>query len=609
MQPRTALLAAPIMLVIVLALLAPAAESQQEHEDSMTVSSRMLLTGFDPLEASGSARITLTGSAAVAARHAIFNLSDADGNQYLSTEETRTVLGLIAEGLEGKAYWGAMITSVDGFSERTAEWLLAHTTGLLDVSWDSDLDLSFPLEFSGEGQGETKMIEAAQGAYDAFAGALRDAVGYVFAGHLEVEHRLSTMTIGAVTNPVLESGELSGIRTPLGEVLWYSFAGEVAAGVVAADEVAYEDFSIKENLQIGFAVVFIGCFLILRMPGKNFDKFEKLHPKKFRRFARPLMSVSISAYVVAGLLVLLYVLPFAFSFASSDALFYVAYLYLLVPIAVVAEYFFSKSMYDRASLDIPEESVIEVKQAVIERAEGEGEMICKVCYRPIEAGLEIFQCACGTTMHVDCAEKAQRCPACGNVLIAEQMRSIQCKACGETFLYSGSDDAYSIQCTKCGAFQEEIKPGRNYLVVDDDPRNAFMMIRAIALSGRPAMVLTASFPGKIRSDYDLGEIPVKWLSDSTTDIDNVNPKDLDGDVMEIVSTFLMTTKNAGVLVDGIETLIEMNGFEKALGFVKRLNDLAAIHGSAIILSLNKKALPEEQFKAINEEFDEIHDYS
>jgi hypothetical protein len=175
-------------------------------------------------------------------------------------------------------------------------------------------------------------------------------------------------------------------------------------------------------------------------------------------------------------------------------------------------------------------------------------------------------------------------------------------------MYSGTQDAYSIQCTKCGAFQEEIKAGRNYLIVDQNPRNAFMMIRAIGLSGRPAMCMTTQFPGKTRSDYDLREVSIKWFSDSSTDIDNVNPKDLDGDPMEISSTFLMTSKEAGILIEGTESLIELNGFDKVLAFIKRVNDLAAIHGSTIILSVDKKRLSESQFKAISDEFDEIHDY-
>ncbi|MGQ9587306.1 MAG: DUF835 domain-containing protein [Thermoplasmata archaeon] len=596
-------------LVLVFALTAPVAVSQPDHTSEMRLDIKMLLSGVGTLKGSGDAEITVSGYAALALRHAIFNHSDSDGNQYLDTNETRNTLSLMANALVGKAYWGISIDSVSDYSNKSLKWILGHTTGLLDSNWNSDSAISFPIGFEGKGLGRTKMLETGQGAYDAFAGAMSDAVGYAFNGTLIVNHRVSTLVIGSFTNPDLASGKLTGLRTPVGEVFWYSFEGEVGPGQTIGDTVAYENFSLKENQQIAFVVLFVGCFLILRMPGKNFDKYEKLHPKKFRRFARPLMSVTISAIVLVAVLVVLYLLPFVFSWASRNGQFYSAYLYLVIVAAAVGEYFFSKSMYGRAALDIPEESVIEVKQALLRPREGEGEILCKICYMPIEAGLDMYQCTCGMSMHVSCAEKSQTCPSCGELLFPQRTRSIQCKSCGETFLYAGSDDAYSIQCTKCGAFQEEIKPGKNYLVVDHEPRNALMMIRALALSGRPAMAITTSFPGKIRSEYDLGEVSVKWFSDSTTDIDNVNPKDLDGDAMEIISTFLMTTKGAGVLIGGVETLIEMNGYDKVLDFVKRLNDLAAIHGSTIILSLNKEALSEEQVKKITEEFDEIHDYS
>lgn len=136
-----------------------------------------------------------------------------------------------------------------------------------------------------------------------------------------------------------------------------------------------------------------------------------------------------------------------------------------------------------------------------------------------------------------------------------------------------------------------------------------MMIRALMLSERPTLCLTTEFPGKVRSEYELApEVSIKRFSDTMTDIDNISPKDLEGDPMEVVSTFLMTTKKAGVLLEGIDLLVETNGFDKVLTFIKKLNDLASIHGSTVILALDKKKLTEEQFKAISDAFDEIHDY-
>jgi len=79
-------------------------------------------------------------------------------------------------------------------------------------------------------------------------------------------------------------------------------------------------------------------------------------------------------------------------------------------------------------------------------------------------------------------------------------------------------------------------------------------------------------------------------------------------VMETVSTFLMTTKRSGLLVDGIETIISENGFDLALAFIKRLNDLAVIHGASVMMWVDRNRMPEDQNIAISDEFDEIHDY-
>jgi hypothetical protein len=606
MRPWTAMLAA--ILAILLMLNLPVASGQGEG-DMLLIDSEMSITSLDTLEGSGKVSITLYGTAATELRGQLISKYDLPPqNQVLDTAEARQFLVDFCNGVVGRTYWGITVKDTTNFSAVSESYIVGHTSGLAGTTISAEEPLQFSTSIEGSGTGSSKIVQIAQGAYDTFIIPLETSADYVFNHTVEVRAKITTNGIGTFTKPSLNDGKVSALRLPWGVIEWYSYNGEGNVMGASADTMTYETLSLLDSQLISFLVLFFGCFFILRTPARRFDKYEKLHPRKFRKYAKPLTSVRLSAYILTAVLAILYFAPYIFSFASPTALMYGAYLYVLVPLALVGELFIAKVMYDKAGLDIPEESVVEVKQAVVPPTEEEGEILCKICYRPIEAGLDMFQCSCGLTMHVDCAEKAQTCPQCGQPLVQLNTRSISCRACGEVFLYSGDEDAYSIQCTKCGAFQEEIIPGKNYFIVDEEPRNAFMMIRAMGLSNRPALCLTTSFPGKIRSDYNLENVLIKWFSDSTTDIDNINPKDLEGDVMEIVSTFLMTTKEAGVLLDGIESLIEMNGFDKALAFVKRLNDLAKTHGSTILLSLNKTKLPPEQFKTIRGEFDEVHDY-
>ena len=595
------------MLSLTLLACAFAAPAAAQGDSVMTVKSEMLLSGVTSLSGSADIEVTLSGEAAPELRSAIVS-KFGGGSQTLGPAVVREFLVNVSAALVGRLYWGVTVESVTDFQDVTDVYILTHTSGLVNSYYTDEGALMFSLSFHGSGSSSTKVIETAQSVYATISGALETIVGTAFQGTMVLDHRVTSLVIGSFTDPELQTGELSGVRLPTGTILWYSYEGEVGLGARADGVITYRSFSIMESQVIAFIVLVLGAVMIMRTPGKNFDKFEKLHPKKFRKYAKPLLSVRLSAYAITIVLFVLYLVPYAFGFMSANVLFYAGYLYFLVPLAVIGEHFLAKFMYGRAALSIPDESVVDIKQAMVAPEGGEGEIICKICFRPIEAGLELFQSNCGATMHVDCAERVETCPVCGELLFPQRTRSIECRACGETFLYTGAEDSYSIQCTKCGAFQEEIASGKNYLVVGADPRNAFMMIRAMALTGRPTMCFTAQFPGKIRSDYDLSDVQIKWFSDSETDIDNVNPKNLEGDAMEMASTFLMTSKQAGVLVEGLDILIEANGFDKVLSFVKKLNDLAAIHGSTIVFAVDRAKLTGDQYKALSDDFDEIHDF-
>ena len=593
---------------VALLLIATAPASSQGLGNEMTIEGRILISGLTTLDGSATIKVTYSGDTATDVRQATFSNFDETGDQYLRTEEVRQFLTTVSDHMIGKIVWGFSIDSTTNYSEKSDAYVIDHTSGLVNSAWDSTDPISFTVSFSGSGSMKNREIEAGQGLYESLSLAVASATGYRHDGWCVVDIRVSSFIIGSFSSPDLDGGEMNAARTPMGDILWYSFSGDANAATPIPDKVTYRSFSIMDNQQIAFVALLVCLLLILGTPRKDFDKFEKLHPKKFRKYAKPLLVVWASAFALATVCVVLYVLPFLFAFSSPNSYLLAGYLYVVLPLAVVGEHFFSKFMYGRAALNIPDESTIEVKQAVIEPEAKEGEWLCKSCYMPIEETLDMFQCSCGATMHVKCAERSQTCPQCGTVLFPQLTRSIECKSCGETFLYSGNEDGYSIQCTKCGAFQEQVAPGRNYLIVNEDPHNAFTMIRALGKTDRQAMCLTTQFPGKVRSDYDMESVEIKWFSDSTTDIDNVNPKDLDADPMEIISTFLMTTKGSGVMLEGVETLIELNGFDKVLVFIKKINDLASTHGSTIILALNKTKLTESQYKAISEQFDETHDF-
>ena len=602
--------ASSLFLCLILALSANAIAQGDDHVPGMTVETTMRLTSIGDLEGTGTLKMSFSGDAASELRQCILTEFDVNWDQFMDGDEARDALIAISDALNGRAYWGVTMTVANDFPNVTHAEVSDLATGLVYTDWDSTEDLSFSMDLECSGQGISKIVLITDCAVDAFVDAFNDTVDYSFKGSMHLSHEVSAFGIGSFTYPEVTNGSFQEVRTPAGVLLWYESDFEVGAtGALTRETITYENFSVMENQQIAFVILIIGTLMIARMPRRRFENFRKLHPKRYRKYARPKMSVKISAIAMLAVVWLFYLLPFLFSFVVDGFLVYSYYFMFLVPAAIIAEYGFSRYIYEKSALDIPEEAIIEVKQAFLELEE-EDEMLCRLCNKPIEMIEELHRCeACGVEMHIECADRAQACPACAGILFPQDTRSIECKVCGESFLHSGKDDPYSIQCTRCGAFQEEVQPSKNYLVIDHDPMMAYRMIRAMGVSGRPAMVMTSEFPGKTRADNELGdEVDVRWFSDSSTDIDNVNPKDLDGDAMETASTFLMTTKRAGLMVDGLDHLIDLNGFEKVAAFIRRLNDLAMIHGSSVLLFLDKSQVDDDQLRHISDEFDEVHDY-
>jgi hypothetical protein len=603
-----------LTLFLALVMLLPGqAASQDGHtvEPTLIVETKMQLTSVGDLDGTGSVKMTFKGEPARELRQYILTEFDTSMNQLIEAQEAKGFMASLASELEGRPYWGVTLSPTADFQNMSLTDIADSSNGLILHEWDSTDDLALWMDYDGHGEGFSKLIFLTQTAADTICGAVRDSTGYSFSGVMRMEHRTVAFGFGSFTIPELSNGTIQGVRTPAGTVLWYTSEFDVRnASSVDVETISYEQFSPIENQQIAFIILLICTLMIARMPAHRFEKFRKLHPKRYRKYATPRRSVGATAVVLIVAVWVLYTLPFLAALLVDGFMLYSIYFILIGPVAVMAQYAVSRSVYDRSALDIPEDAVIEVRQAIIAPEEAEALGLCAICYKPMDHLEEVHVCeVCQTEMHIACGDRVQACPTCGTILFPQDTRSIQCKTCGESFLHTGNEDPYSIQCTRCGAFQEEVDAGKNYLVVDSDPLMVYRMMKAMGTSGRAAMIITSEFPGKIRDAHELGdEVDVRWFSESTTDIDNVNPHDLEGDAMETASTFLMTTKRAGLMIDGIDTLIDINGFDKVLAYIRRLNDLAAIHGSTILLHTDKSGMDDDQFKALTDEFDEIHDY-
>lgn len=210
------------------------------------------------------------------------------------------------------------------------------------------------------------------------------------------------------------------------------------------------------------------------------------------------------------------------------------------------------------------------------------------------------------------------CPLCGAVVDA---KATECPRCGTSFVVEEAAVEKRVEeVAETPEAQEELKAAAeseekaaavalpelresfSYLVKEGRSEHAYELLIQTIRSGRPGFCVTRVYPSKIREKYDIGDLPILWLSNVGKE-NSVRPKDLEKLSLSLEQ---FITKKAGiVLLDGIEYLITNNNFITVLRLIQSLRDQIAINGSILLISVNPSTLDEHQLNLLEREVDSV----
>jgi hypothetical protein len=148
----------------------------------------------------------------------------------------------------------------------------------------------------------------------------------------------------------------------------------------------------------------------------------------------------------------------------------------------------------------------------------------------------------------------------------------------------------------------KLKKSFTYLIPEDRSALSYKLFKESIDSGMPGYCVTRTFPEKIRERYELGSIPILWLSNVAKE-EAVRPKDLEKLSLSL-EEFL--GKDGGIiLLDGIEYLITNNNFITVLKLIQSLRDQVAINRSILLLSINPSTMDLHQINLLKREVDSV----
>ena len=127
---------------------------------------------------------------------------------------------------------------------------------------------------------------------------------------------------------------------------------------------------------------------------------------------------------------------------------------------------------------------------------------------------------------------------------------------------------------------------KTLFVLDQQGERGFDMFVDQIMHGRPGLCVSEREPDELRSKYGFTKTPIIWLTDAETEHRSVPPKDLKQLSIHILD-FLARGESSIVVFDGVDGLIETNGFDQTYALIREVNGKLVDTLSSLIVSVRK----------------------
>jgi hypothetical protein len=154
----------------------------------------------------------------------------------------------------------------------------------------------------------------------------------------------------------------------------------------------------------------------------------------------------------------------------------------------------------------------------------------------------------------------------------------------------------------------DIIEGRGYIVEDPTSVRSFEIFAKLISPGeghgvRTGYLLTRQHPSQVRAKYAIGDAPIIWLA-STVGESVIDPTKANL-IAQGVMDFLLKAKNGIVLLDGIESIILNNDFNRSMRMLEQLNDFVMQYRGVLIVPIDPRAFDSRELAVISRNFGAI----
>jgi hypothetical protein len=136
-----------------------------------------------------------------------------------------------------------------------------------------------------------------------------------------------------------------------------------------------------------------------------------------------------------------------------------------------------------------------------------------------------------------------------------------------------------------------------------DSDTAYRRFVAETQQGRDGLIISRTYPERVKEQYAVGNMPVVWLA-SHPGPNRIDPSNL-SILQHTVAEFLRRGNDAVVLIDGLEYLVANNPMDRVLRALYSIKDEVIMSHSKLVVPFDPEVLEDQQLALIEREFEVI----
>ncbi len=151
-----------------------------------------------------------------------------------------------------------------------------------------------------------------------------------------------------------------------------------------------------------------------------------------------------------------------------------------------------------------------------------------------------------------------------------------------------------------------IKKACSHLIFESEMKVSYTLFGELTGKGTAGLLVTTTYPPKLKKAYDLEAVDFIWLSELPED-GAKNPRELKGQVIPAIDSFISRNPGCALLVDNMENIYTDNSEEDFRDFAVYLSSLPRRAAVTVIVPMDPVVLSKEMLDIFSGLFDRVMD--